>query len=90
MVDAMGHEQWREWQAFDRIYPIQHSQRMLGLITQFLANFKTSDGQAVTMPWNVEDAPETAAQRDAATAAVAAVLPGHRIRPADTRKEFIL
>jgi hypothetical protein len=77
MVDAMGHEQWEEWQAFDQIYPVAHTQRMIGLISQMAAQYlhKATDTESITMPWTIQDAPETAADRDAATAAVMSAAP---------------
>jgi hypothetical protein len=75
MVDAMGHEQWEEWQAFDQVYPVAHQTRMIGLIAQMVASHKDTDISNVTMPWGTVDAPETAAERDAATAAVVASAP---------------
>lgn len=92
MVDAMGHEQWREWQAFNQIYPVAHQTRMVGLIAQMLASFKTSDGMKATMPWDVQDQPESAKDRDAATTVALAAMPsGLRFaaRP-QSADEFIL
>jgi len=92
MVDAMGHEQWEEWQAFDQIYPVAHTQRMIGLIAQMLATHKDSDISDVTMPWNRQDAPETAADRDAATAAVMSAAPSALSQgvTTSTAEEYIL
>ena len=92
MVDAMGHEQWAEWQAFDQIYPVAHQTRMIGLIAQMIASHKDSDISDVTMPWNRHDAPETAADRDASTAAVVTTAPSALSQgvTTSTAEEFIL
>jgi hypothetical protein len=92
MVDAMGHEQWAEWQAFDQIYPIAHTQRMIGLIAQMLATHKDSDISGVTMPWNREYAPETPEERDKSTAAVIATAPSSLVGgvTTSTAEEYVL
>ena len=76
MVDAMGHEQWQEWQAFDQIYPVAHQTRMIGLIAQMLASHNNAATNSDTaMPWCKTDAPDTANARDASTSAVVAGAP---------------
>ena len=91
MVDAMGHEQWMEWQAFDSIYPLAHQSKMQGLIAHMLMGPKQQDAQTVTMPWVNTAAPTTAEERDASTAAALAGLPGHLTANARTTAgEFVL
>ena len=92
MVDAMGHEQWTEWKAFNQIYPVAHPSRMLGLIAQMLASFKTPEGMKATMPWDVQEQPDTAQERDAATTAALAAMPsGLRFAArTQTADDFIL
>ena len=91
MVDAMGHEQWAEWQAFDSIYPLAHQSKMQGLIAHMLMGPKQQDAQTVTMPWVNTAAPTTAEERDASTAAALAALPGHLTANARTTAgEFVL
>jgi len=92
MVDAMGHEQWAEWQAFDQIYPVAHQTRMIGLIAQMLATHKDSDISDVTMPWNRQTVPETAADRDASTAAAMSAAPSALSQgvTTSTAEEYIL
>ena len=91
MIDAMGHEQWSEWQAFDSIYPLAHQSKMQGLIAQMIMGSKQSDAQSVTMPWVNTDVPTTAEDRDASTAAALAGLPGHLTANARTTAgEFVL
>lgn len=90
MVDAMGHEQWQEWQAFNQIIPIAHPIKMIGLIAQMIMGSKQSDGQAVTMPWVDNRPPETPAERDASTAAVVACMPSLAGNVRTTAGEFVL
>lgn len=79
MVDAMGHEQWAEWQAFNELYPIGHTSKMLGSIALMLGGMsgKVSAGELLPelMPWAVQPTPETATERDAATSAALATMP---------------
>ena len=90
MVDAMGHEQWHEWQAFDQIYPVAHQTRMIGLIAQMLASHNNADISNITTPWNREEAPETAEERDASTAAVLSAGSIGSGAYASTAEEYVL
>ena len=92
MVDAMGHEQWAEWQAFDHIYPVAHQTRMIGLIARMLASHENTDFGNVATPWIGDDTPDTPEKRDASTSAVIMSAPSGLSRgvTTSTAQEYVL
>jgi hypothetical protein len=61
VLNSLTHEQFDEWQATDEVVPLDHTEKMLGLIVCLLGTYLgCGEGlEAIAMPWVDHDRDET-------------------------------
>lgn len=58
VLDSMTPEQFDEWQAYDQVEPLMHSERVLALLTILVNQFMGGDYESIAdavHPWDLQD-----------------------------------